>query len=523
MDSNSFLDEQGSDSAGQGFPVDSSDDEVRKASGESESSSDSKGDGFKIVEKERLTVPELEGFLKHMEAAFAADDPRIGVISLRLGQEHDLHAGSPHKILAYANRALKILGKGSKDTIEVGMCLHLIGSAYYKMGKYDTCLANLSRALQIISAKEEEGQDCRALKFAVHFLLGDTMTATGKHDDALGTYTLGLSIQEELLESGHPQLAYNCRRVAEAFTQVVRFEEALPLCQKALQIHRGYHGDYSMEEASDRRLLAVIYRGLEDHEKALREHKLVKDILTSKGKTREVDMVDIAIADSYISLQRYDDAVAVLESAISRLEETSPLRGLAHVNLAKTYLLQQRLDYARQECERGLEIFSNSRTEEANLLTIAEGFTELASIFEGMRETEQAIELLEQALSLYQKIPGHLNAVAGTQAQIGMLLYLGKKVQEALPYMEDAASQLRASFGDDHPTLALVLNQMGLANLELKKFPLAAELFEKCKHILSASYGAGHADTLAIYHNLVNVYSCLGRYREYFLSCTVIF
>jgi len=148
------------------------------------------------------------------------------------------------------------------------------------------------------------------------------------------------------------------------------------------------------------------------------------------------------------------------------------------------------------------------------LLATAECFTELAAIHERMNQPEEAISLLKKALPLFQQMPTQLNAAAGCQAQIGMLLFFTGKVTEAVPYMEEAAKNLRDSFGDGHFSLALVLNHLAVAQVELENLSKAVDLFEEAKGILTKTHGPGQQDTLAVYHNLMKVYSNLGRKED---------
>ncbi len=130
------------------------------------------------------------------------------------------------------------------------------------------------------------------------------------------------------------------------------YDEAKALVEKALEIHQKLHGAGSMDEAIDRRLLAVIYSGLEEHEKALEEQQIVKKILKEKNFGEAV-FVEIAVADTQITLQRYDDAIASLQSAMSQMDEGSSMRALATVNLAKALAQQGKMDDALSQCRYG--------------------------------------------------------------------------------------------------------------------------------------------------------------------------
>lgn len=126
------------------------------------------------------------------------------------------------------------------------------------------------------------------------------------------------------------------------------FDEAKALVEKALESHIKINGQGSMDEAIDRRLLSVIYSGLEEHNKALEEQLIVKSILNEKNLESEAVFVDIAIADTQVALGRFDDAIVTLQNAISHLEEGSSMRVLATVNLAKAYTQQRNNEKAEE-------------------------------------------------------------------------------------------------------------------------------------------------------------------------------
>jgi tetratricopeptide (TPR) repeat protein len=159
-------------------------------------------------------------------------------------------------------------------------------------------------------------------------------------------------------------------------------------------------------------------------------------------------------------------------------------------------------------------------------LAVAEAFTELSAIYEQLNQPEEAIGLLKRALTVFAEIPEQKNAAAGTQAQVGLLLINNGQLEAALPHLEDAVEKLRQSFGDNHFSLGLVLNHLGVAHLELGHPVKALKILEEAKKILSKAYGPSNSDTLGSYENLVYVYSKLGRYAHsisplvcYFGSC----
>ena len=63
--------------------------------------------------------------------------------------------------------------------------------------------------------------------------------------------------------------------------------------------------------------------------------------------------------------------------------------------------------------------------------------------------------------------------MADSQAQIGMLLYFIRKPQEAIPYMEEGAANLRHNYGDGHFSSTFVLNQFVVAHVKLQNLAKA--------------------------------------------------
>ncbi|XP_024403334.1 protein KINESIN LIGHT CHAIN-RELATED 3 isoform X2 [Physcomitrium patens] len=463
--------------------------------------------------KEQVSVESIQEMLKELSSVADPKDPRIAIVSLRLGQEYEARGENPKTFMKLGEQALSIFKTAGEFTLEIGMCHHLIALAHHRLGQYEKSLENLNKAISLL--KDNEGKESGPIKFALQFLMGDTLSALGKHDIALKHYIEGLAVQETILDAGHPQLASNYRQVGEAFTQVMMFEEAKDLVEKALKAHIKNNGKGSIEEAIDRRLLSVIYSGLEEHEKALEEQQNVRSILNARGLGSEARFVEIAIADTQLTLGRLDDAIATLQDVISHLEEGNSLRDLATVNLAKAYTQQgneekaaEHSRAARSVLDSKLHRLSGGDTE---LLTVGECYTELAAIHQRMKRPEEAVDLLKKALSIYKQLPQQMNAAAGSQAQIGLLLYFSGKVEEAIPYMEEAAANLRHSYGNDHFSLALVLNHLAVANVKLENREKAIELFEESKRILTQTHGPGQQDTLAVYYNLMQVYATLGR------------
>jgi len=156
-------------------------------------------------------VENIQEMLQELSAVADPKDPRIAIASLRLGQEYEARGEDPKTFLKLGEQALGIFKTAGEFSLEVAMCYHLIALAHHRLGQQAFSLENLNKAVFLL--KGEEGKGSAPVKFAVQFLLGDTLAALGKHEEALQHYLEGLALQETVFGEGHPQLASNNRKV----------------------------------------------------------------------------------------------------------------------------------------------------------------------------------------------------------------------------------------------------------------------------------------------------------------------
>ena len=162
----------------------------------------------------------IQEMLKELSAVADAKDPRIAIVSLRLGQEYEARGEDPKTFLKLGEQALSIFKTTGEFSLEVGMCYHLIALAHHRLGQEELSLENLNKARVLL--KDKEGKETAPVKFAIQFLMGDTLAALGKHEEALQHYVEGLAVQETILEKSHPHLARNYRQVC-SFSAVLAY------------------------------------------------------------------------------------------------------------------------------------------------------------------------------------------------------------------------------------------------------------------------------------------------------------
>jgi len=361
------------------------------------------------------------------------------------------------------------------------------------------------------------GADHALAAFSGYMQLGDTHSMLGQLDRSIGCYEAGLKIQMEALGETDPRVAETCRYLAEANVQAMRFNEAENLCQKTLDIHREHSPPASLEEATDRRLMALICEAKGEYEMALEHLVLASMAMIANGQENEVATVDVSIGDIYLSLGRFDEAVFSYQKALTVFKSTKgdnhPSVALVFIRLADLYFKTGKLRESKSYCESALRIYAKpvpATTSEE----IASGLTEISAIYEAMNEPDEALRLLQKAMKLLEDAPGQRNTVAGIEAQMGVMFYMVGKFGEARTSFENAIGKLRASGERQSAFFGIVLNQMGLACVQLYKIDEAVLLFEEAREILEQEYGLCHPDTLGVYGNLAATYDATGRVED---------
>lgn len=453
------------------------------------------------------------------------DNPDLGPFLLKQARDLISSGDNPHKALDLALRAAKSFEKcaNGQPSLDVVMCLHVTAAIYCNLGQYAEAIPVLEHSIEIPVI--EEGQDHALAKFAGYMQLGDTYAMLGQLENSIMCYTTGLEVQRSILGDSDPRVGETCRYLAEAHVQAMQFDEAEKLCKIALDIHRENGSPASLEEAADRRLMGLIYESKGDHEAALEHLVLASMAMVANGQEADVASVDCSIGDTYLSLNRYDEAIFAYQKALTALKsskgENHPAVASVFVRLADLYNKTGKFKESKSYCENALRIFGKT-TPGIAPEEIASGLTDISAIYESMNELEQALKLLQKALKIYDNAPGQQNTIAGIEAQMGVLYYMLGNYSESYNSFKSATSKLRASGDKKSAFFGIALNQMGLACVQRYAINEAVELFEEARSILEQEYGPYHPDTLGVYSNLAGTYDAVGRYLPSLSILTVV-
>ncbi|XP_038895751.1 protein KINESIN LIGHT CHAIN-RELATED 1 [Benincasa hispida] len=443
------------------------------------------------------------------------DNPDLGPFLLKLARDTIASGDGPNKALDYAIRASKSFERCAVDgepSLDLAMSLHVLAAIYCSLGRFEEAVPVLEQAIRVPDIGR--GPDHALAAFSGHMQLGDTYSMLGQIERSIGCYEEGLKIQIEALGETDPRVGETCRYLSEAHVQAMQFDRAEQLCKKTLEIHHAHSEPASLEEAADRRLMALICEAKGDYESALEHLVLASMAMIANGQDSEVAAIDVSIGNIYMSLCRFDEAVFSYQKALTVFKaskgDNHPLVASVFIRLADLYHRTGKLRESKSYCENAMRIYSKpvpgTSPEE-----IAGGLTEISAIYESVDEPEEALKLLQKAMKMLEDKPGQQSTIAGIEARMGVMFYMVGRYEDARNAFESAISKLRATGERKSAFFGVVLNQMGLACVQLFKIDEAAELFEEARGILEQECGNCHQDTIGVYSNLAATYDAMGR------------
>ncbi|CAM0948084.1 unnamed protein product [Alopecurus aequalis] len=473
----------------------------------------------------------------------ALDNPDLGPFLLKQARDAMVsgEGGGAARALEFAERAARALERrGEGAELELAMSLHVAAAIHCGLGRHADAVPVLERAVAVVTPPapapvpegegeaeaeplpqpEEElrkGEEWALAAFSGWMQLGDTHAMLGRMDESIACYGKGFQIQMAALGDRDPRVAETCRYLAEAHVQALQFDEAEKLCRKALEIHREHSAPASLEEASDRRLMALILDAKGDYDGALEHLVLASMTMVANGRDVEVATIDVAIGNTYLALARFDESVFSYQKALTVLKsargDDHPSVASVFVRLADLYHRTGKLRESKSYCENALRVYAKPAPGAAPD-EVAGGLMEIAAIYEALGELDEALKLLQRALKLLEDSPGQWSTVAGIEAQMGVLYYMIGRFADSRNSFESAVSKLRASGERKSAFFGVLLNQMGLACVQLFKIDEAAQLFEEARTVLEQECGASHPDTLGVYSNLAAIYDAMGRVED---------
>ena len=298
-----------------------------------------------------------------------------------------------------------------------------------------------------------------------------------------------------------------------------KYDEALPLVERALEIRKKLLGPEHHDVAAAILGLATLYRDKGEYAKAEPLYRQGLDILE---KALGPDHPDVARAINNLAIHYwhkgdYASAESLCQRALVVWEKTlgpdHPEAALTLNNLAITYYKKGQYEKAGQLYRRVLSIWEKALgPEHSNVIRV---LSNLASLYHMRGEYAKAEPLYRRVLNIREKtlrpdhpdIAGALNNLAVLYREIGEYAKAEQLHQRALTIWEKA-------LGPEHPNVALPLNDLALLYAHKGDYAKAEQFFQRALAIREKASGPEHPEVAYPLSNLAILYQKTAQYAK---------
>jgi tetratricopeptide (TPR) repeat protein len=256
-----------------------------------------------------------------------------------------------------------------------------------------------------------------------------------------------------------------------------RFDEAIELYERALQLHQKQYGEVSIAVANNINDLALVYEIQGKYDKAVQYHRRAMAIREQLGGPRHPE-----VAASHNNI------------------------GLALRNQGKTVEAVKHWELA---VEIDTEVFGPDN------IALASALNNLGSGLDNLDRLEEAKAAYERALALRLKHlpPGHPDT-ASIYKNLALNAAARDEYEEAKGYFEKALGMLEASLGPDHPYVGEVLYRLGELHCRADHCELGKPMLQRALALFQKAFPDGHLFVAAVMRDLGRVEQAEGDFDE---------
>lgn len=215
----------------------------------------------------------------------------------------------------------------------------------------------------------------------------------------------------------------------------------------------------------------------------------------------------------YLKERRLDEARSSLQAALAiREKELGRNNSKTAETLGNLALVEHKSGHD-EDAERLYKEVIEIKRKDANSKSLAITLTNLANLYGEMRRIEEARKLYLEALELDKKTYGADNKeVAQDLFNLGAVMYHHNYNKEAIEYLDQALALYEKL--NDAPGKIKSLHYLGLSHAEEKSHGKAIEAYRKALLLHSQLKGDRHPDTLVHQLNLARTLDSSGKEKE---------
>jgi CHAT domain-containing protein/tetratricopeptide (TPR) repeat protein len=343
------------------------------------------------------------------------------------------------------------------------------------------------------------------------------LQGAGKYDEALPLIERALRIRETRLGSEHPEVATALYSLARLYHTKGEYAKAEPFYQRALITREKALGPDHPEVASSLNAIASLYRDRGDYAKAeplfQRALTIRENALGPQHPSVALSLDNLAILYSvrgdYVKAERLNQRALVIRERALGPEHPDVANSLRY--LAQIY--DDQGDYATAErfYQRALIIYEKTLGRKhpfvANLLN------DLALVYRNRGDYATAESLYRRTLDIAEETLGPEHPLVAYALHDLAVLYKNRgDYAEAERLYQQALTIKEKALGPEHPYFADSLNSLALLYEVKGEYEKAEMLYQRALAIYEKALGSEHPRIASSLNDLANLYR--GR-REY--------
>ena len=196
------------------------------------------------------------------------------------------------------------------------------------------------------------------------------------------------------------------------------------------------------------------------------------------------------LALSHSRIGQLDRAEEFYLRALDLIDNKNPMIVELNLQLAKVHRRSNELQQANERMEKAaiaaLQHYGKNDRRNAEILRSQ------AKIALGLKQYNNAVKHLEQALNIMVQANGSVSAKLQILTELGMVWQRSGNYDKAITFYQRALQETKEKLGDSNPSVLHRLNELARA-WELKaNYTQATNLYEQALHLGNSLYGQGH-------------------------------
>ena len=342
---------------------------------------------------------------------------------------------------------------------------------------------------------------------------------TGRYQEAIPLAQRALAIAEKALGPAHPDTAGSLNNLAELYRATGAYAKAEPLYERALAIAEKALGPAHPDTASALNSLAALYYATGAYAKAEPLHQRALAIREKALGPAHPDTATSlnSLAALYYATGAYAKAEPLLQRALAISEKAL---GPAHPDTATSLnnlaaLYQATGAYAKAEPLHQRALAIREKALGPAHPDTATSLNNLAALYRETGAYAKAEPLYQRALAIYEKALGPEHPDTATVLNNLALLYKATGAYaKAEPLYQRVLVIRGKALGPEHPDTALTLNSLALLYWATGAYAKAEPLYQRALAIHEKALGPEHPDTALALNNLAALYQATGAYAK---------